>query len=125
MSVLNRFNKQLLDFLTELKEIFPEIKKINYYINSIELILKINPKKIPQNFGKNVYQYKNKIFNEDIAFFLESNEFKNDMELKGSNIFSEVIFYKDIWKNELSDTTKKAIWRYLKILIKLYEKISF
>jgi len=125
MSVLHRFNKQLLDFLTELKEIFPEIKKINYYINSIELILKINPKKIPQNFGKNVYQYKNKIFNEDIAFFLESNEFKNDMELKGSNIFSEVIFYKDIWKNELSDTTKKAIWRYLKILIKLYEKISF
>ena len=98
------FVKIINNFVNDIEISFPEfeIKSISPYndltdesnINSIEEYCK---KVYPEKFFDILYQNE-KIFNEDIELL-------------------EHINFKVIWESNISDDTKKVIWKYLQIIL--------
>lgn len=113
--ILNAFNKQFTTFLKELSNILPNNKDLKLFKNMIHVPLMTNKKIIITHFSKYLLQYKEKIHNKDEDFFMNLN----------LSIFPEkdkIMLFKDIWKNEINDSNKEQIWKYMFVLMKLCEK---
>ncbi len=65
MSGVASFNSMLEQFISELKECFPNEKKIAVYANSFELLKKNNPRKCMTTFMDVVSPYKDRINAQD------------------------------------------------------------
>ena len=65
MSGVSSFNSMLEQFIIELKECFPEEKKIAVYANSFELLKKSNPRKCMTTFMNAVSPHKDRINAQD------------------------------------------------------------
>ena len=100
------FNKVAKDFISDILLTFPEykdnlhddLKKIlndedDGYKNLHDYIVKLYPNK----FFDLLYENE-KIFDEDCFFLPEIN-------------------FKDLWKEEISDNTRKTIWKYLQVIL--------
>ena len=105
MSSVQAFNSVMEEFLKELKETFPEEKKIKVYYNSFLSLKKVNQRKVLDTFMAEISKHSDKIVNKDESYFLDSD----DEFLKELNI-------KKWWTSKLSQTTKDAIWQYLNTL---------
>ena len=107
MSGVSSFNSMLEQFITELKECFPEEKKIVVYANSFELLKKSNPRKCMTTFMNAVSPHKDRINAQDETLMSD-----NSIELvKELNLTA-------IWKSDTcTENTKQAIWSHLKTLI--------
>ena len=96
------FNQIVDEFFNELMEIFPEENKIKVQYSLFQTISKINSKKVCNEFMIKSIPFLEKIAMRDDEFFIG-----NDIPfLKALNI-------QNIWTPELSEGTKKAIWRYI------------
>ena len=118
MSILSAFNTQIVNLLNELNQLFPEDKDIEYAKDGVVLLKKTNPRIIYKGFMNYIYKFKEKINNEDDSFFFEEHkDIENDdyMQLILKNL-------QTYWKT-LTNNTKKNLWLYFKVLIKLSEKI--
>ena len=113
MSSVQAFNSVMEEFLNELKETFPEEKKIKVYYNSFLTLKKVNQRKVLDTFMAEVAKHSEKIVNKDESYFLDSD----DDFLKELNI-------KKWWTSDLSQNTKDAIWQYLNTLFVLGTTIS-
>ena len=101
------------EFLGELKNQFPQEKKIKVYYNTFKTMKKVNSRKILETFMNAVNKHADKIVNRDEEYFLNSD----DDFLKELNV-------KQWWTDSLSANTKDAIWQYMNTLYVLGTTIS-
>lgn len=105
------FNQVVDEFFQELMEMFPNQTKIKVQYNLFQTLSKTNARKVPNDFMINSIPYLEKICMKDSEFFRSSD-----------NFFLARMGLKDIW-DSLSDSSKEAIWRYIKSLITIGSKI--
>ena len=112
MASVQAFNSVMDEFLSELKETFPEEKKLKVYYNSFLSLKKVNPRKILELFMKNATPHGSLITTRDERLFTENEDIIPDVQLS------------KLWNSELDDETKNAIWQYLNTLYVLGTTIS-
>ena len=120
MSFLGAFNTQLIRFFEGLSEIFPEERDIKASLEAIHGLKKINPKMILDLFFEHVYKPMSEpIKREDeevVIAYAKSviSEQFNEMSIA-------LVMFDKHWPS-LSDTNRRNIWNYLKVLCVLCEK---
>ena len=113
MASIQAFLSVLEEFIGELKETFPELKKIQVYENTFQTMKKANPRKILVVFMEQVQPLSTIITQRDEQSLLEVD-----------NDFLKEIGIKTIWTPELSQDTKNAIWQYMNTLFVLGTTIN-
>ena len=124
---LKIFINQMENFIIELNETYDD-SNFKMMKESFTLVKKINPRKIIDNFILYCYPYKDYIFNKNSDFFMNMN-YDNETKKYGNKKKEDIdwwtdIFksYRELWRNDISEKSKDAIWQYLQVLIKLSEK---
>ena len=113
MASVQAFISVLDEFLIELKETFPEEKKIKVYYNTFKTMKKVNPRAVLDAFMVEATKRSDMISNRDESYFLNSD----DDFMKELNV-------KKWWTPELSSSTKDAIWQYVNTLFVLGTTIT-
>lgn len=119
-STLKIFNNQLINFSKTLTTRFPENKDLAIGLTGIETLNSCNPKKNIELFTYYVYQYRDRILNQDNSlletdFITEQN--MEDIE-NGFDIMKNLRLN---WKI-LDNNEQQNIWKYLQVLIKITDK---
>lgn len=119
-SFLGAFNNQLIRFLEELSDTYPEEKKMfSMALEAIQGMKKVNPKLILDMFYNNVYvDFHTYIENEDEHIIPVA---KAKLE-KEYNEASMVLIVFDKYWTSMTEHNRKAIWQYMKVLCVLCEK---
>ena len=112
MSSVQAFNSVMDEFLNDLKETFPEEKKIAVYYNTFETLKKTNPRKILELFMERAKPYANLITSRDDKLFTENDDIIPDVQLTR------------LWTSELDSESKNVIWQYLNTLYVLGTTIN-
>jgi hypothetical protein len=119
-TIIGLFNKSLIGFFKDLYETFPEERDIKLALEAIEGARKINPKLIVDLFYENVYRPLHAdILDENADKVISFARSKIAVEF---NEISPAIMIFDKHWDTLSDQTRNAIWKHLKVLILLAEK---
>ena len=113
MSSVQAFATTMEEFLLELKDSFPEEKKINVYYNSFLTMKKVNPRAVVDGFMSEASKCAQKIMARDESYFLDSD----DKFIKDLNV-------QRWWTTDLSSGTKDAIWQYVNTLLILGTTIT-
>lgn len=106
-STVESFNELMNQFIDELVLTFPDVKTFKKYQSSFMVVRRTQPKMALKEFHSSVSPYSEKIMKKDETFFTDDAD--NIEFVKELNI-------KSIWKPDLSETTKNAIWQYLQTL---------
>ena len=112
MATHQAFNGVMEEFLNELIKTFPEEKSLKVQYNQYLALKKANHKKIVDGFMTHIGQYTDRITNKDETLFDEDIEFLRKINIK------------KWWTDQLSTSTKDAIWQYLSTLIMLGTTIT-
>ena len=110
--ITDDFKKLMKDFINDILNTFPEYQA-KFTENELEF-LKISDhddEKIQYVFNYCFSVYPERFF--DILY--ENDDLFLDEE-KNTNFFENIDF-KDIWKEDISDNTKKIIWKYLQLIL--------
>ena len=100
------------EFLDELKNVFPDEKKIAVYEASFKNLKKANPRKILNLFLENTQPHSKKIVNHDETLITSGElEFLSELNI-------------DKCWDDASEQTKSAIWQYMNTLYVLATTIS-
>lgn len=117
---LSKFNEQILNFLNELSELFPEDKALKNFYHTVDFMKKTNPREIMSQFKNYVYPYKDQILKRDESFFLNNSFSDNVVQ---STSISEMLRIKSIWSSgRLTENDKNCIWNYFKVFLYLIDK---
>jgi hypothetical protein len=122
MSFLGAFNNQLIRFFEGLSEIFPEERDIKMSLEAIQGLKKINPKMILELFFEHVYKPMSEAIkreDEDVVI----NYAKTIISSQFNEMSIALVMFDKHWPS-LSDTNRKNIWSYLKVLCVLCEKVK-
>jgi hypothetical protein len=120
MSFLGAFNTQLVRFFEGLTEIFPEERDIKASLEAINGLKKINPKMILDLFYEHVYRHVSdaiKREDEDVVIAYA----KTTISAQFNEMSVALVMFDKHWPS-LSETNRKNIWSYLKVLCVLCEK---
>jgi hypothetical protein len=120
MSFLGAFNTQLVRFFEGLTEIFPEERDIKASLEAINGLKKINPKMILDLFYEHVYKPVSdaiKREDEDVVIAYA----KTTISAQFNEMSVALVMFDKHWPS-LSETNRKNIWSYLKVLCVLCEK---
>jgi len=120
MSFLGAFNTQLIRFFEGLTEIFPEERDIKASLEAINGLKKINPKMILELFYEHVYKPMSdaiKREDEDVVIAYA----KTTISVQFNEMSVALVMFDKHWPS-LSETNRKNIWNYLKVLCVLCEK---
>jgi hypothetical protein len=104
ISYVKVFNQVVDEFFNELMETFPEETKIKVHYNLFQTICKTNIRKPCNDFMLGSIPYLEKIAMKDEDFFKSPDK---------PSLLSSMNIEKH-WTPELSETTKNAIWKYIK-----------
>ena len=118
--ILNAFNDQLADLLTDVTNVFPDNIDIKAAQNSLGLVRKANPKMVVKIWKTYVVdKYSDAIDSNDISFFIEKDYCEDLTNTDQSNkIMASIDRLRDPIKNmNLSDQAKTM--KYLQNLKKL------
>lgn len=116
---IDNFNKLFEEFLEKIISKFPYARLKTYYRGF--KILKTTSPATPSNlFMAGCIEYKAQIKQRDDAFFLKDKNVKDRAKNFGN--FTEDCGLDTYW-NELTPTTKKAVWDYIQSLFVLGEII--
>lgn len=121
-STLGLFNDKLIAFFKDLSETYPEERDIKMALEALEGAKKINPRLILDLFIDNVA----KPLRDDI---LAENDEKVISYAKAvisttyNDMLSALMIFDKHWPT-MSDSNRKAIWNYLKVLVLLSEKAT-
>jgi hypothetical protein len=121
-SPLKLFNNQLIKFFEDISFIFPEERDIKTTIMFLELASKSSPRTIVDMFHLHIYVPLNEPINrEDHQYIIDYARKKIENEF--NNISPALTIFDKHWDN-LSDTNKKNIWKYLKVLCILCQRAN-
>ena len=104
MASVETFNELLLQFVDELASTFPENTIVKTYRTTVASLIKKDPGVCLQTFVQNVKPHEDLIRNQDERIFEEFS--KNYGILKSLDL-------ETLWKSELSEKSRKAIWQYV------------
>ena len=104
MASVETFNELLLQFVDELASTFPENTIVKTYRTTVASLIKRDPGVCLQTFVQNVKPHEDLIRNQDERIFEEFS--KNYGILKSLDL-------ETLWKSELSEKSRKAIWQYV------------
>ena len=117
---LSKFNEQILNFLQEMSSLFPEDKKLSTFYHTVEMMKKMNPREIMNQFRDYVTPFRQQILSRDESFFLQS-DFSD--KVVDNNSISEMLRVKHIWNSgRLTAKDKECIWNYFKVFIYLIDR---
>jgi hypothetical protein len=119
-SPLGVFNNQLIRFFEDLSETFPEERDIKNALELIKLAKMSNPRIILDLFYEHVYKgLKEPIQREDAEYVVSYA--KSKIENQFNEISPALLIFQKYW-DLISDSNKKSIWSYLKVLCILCER---
>jgi len=119
-SPLGVFNNQLIRFFEDLLETFPEERDIRNALELIKLAKLSNPRIIVELFHEHVTKdLKEPIQREDADYVVAYA--KSKIENQFNEISPALLIFKKYWTT-ISDSSKKSIWSYLKVLCILCER---
>ena len=122
MSFVKKFNEHLDRFLSGLIEMFPDMKKLATYRATINLIKKANARQPVNEFIAHVLPYKQYIVKEGHTFFLN---LEYDEGVGGNQVTNAEAFqFKEVWNSNMSDDSRKNVFKHLKLLCMLSEKCN-
>jgi hypothetical protein len=119
-STLGLFNDKLISFFEDLSASYPEERDIKMAIESLHGARKINPRLILDMFVENV----SKPLHDDILNENDENVIayaKAIISTSYNDMLSALMIFDKHWP-EMSDTNRKAIRTYLKVLVLLADK---
>jgi len=115
MASVDTFNELLLQFVDELAHTFPENTIVKTYRNTVSMLIKKDPGVCLETFMKNVKPHEELIRNQDEQIF---------EELSRSYGILKTLDLESMWKSELSDASRSAIWQYVQGLYVLGNNVS-
>jgi hypothetical protein len=120
--MLSAFSNQIIKFFEELSEVIPEEKDIKMATEAIKGAKKINPRLILDLFYEHIYvDLNDAITARDQPFIVEYGRKKIANQF--NEIMPAITIFDRHWPT-LSVSTQDAIWKYLKVLCILCEKIK-
>jgi hypothetical protein len=120
--MLSAFSNQIVKFFEELSEVIPEEKDIKMATEAIKGAKKINPRLILDLFYEHIYIDLNDAINgRDQPFIVEYGRKK--IATQFNEIMPAITIFDRHWTT-LSVSTQDAIWKYLKVLCILCEKVK-
>lgn len=114
-TTISAFNDMMQQFLDELVLTFPETKSFSKFQSQFKLLRKTSPRTPMNNFMESITPYANSVMQRDEKFFKEHAD---------TIPFLKSLDINSIWTDDLSDSTKGAIWQYLQTLYILGTTIS-
>jgi hypothetical protein len=121
-SPLAAFNSKLLEFVEDLADTYPEEKDLDKAVKALQALKKMNPKLLHSSFMEYVYpDFHKPVMEEDEDTLIQNAK----MALHGEfseYAFAYIIFDKH-WST-MSDSNKKTIWNWCKVLVVLAEKAA-
>lgn len=119
-SALSAFNTQLVAFFEELVVVFPEERDVKAALEAIRGAKRINPRLILDLFCIHIYtEFATAIQKEDLAFIQERGRIKIQNEF--NEVMPALAIFNKHW-DTLTETNRRNIWNYLKVLCILCEK---
>ena len=110
-----RFNKTLFAFFKQIIAIYPDVKEFKSLRAQLRMALTANNSLAITHFHQQlVLKYKQQILKQDESFFL-------DFDLSGT-VLADLNHLKNVYIGS-SDSTKQAIWKYVKVLTLLSSKV--
>lgn len=119
MSNLKAFNTQLENFVNYLEQTFPNEMSIKTYHTSMNLLKRINPRKILEVFTNYIYIYKDQINDNNSDFFMKK-DYSTELQNNKDSML-QAIKFKDLWQTAIPDQ-QNQIFRYFQLLCLLIEK---
>lgn len=119
---ISAFNNQLVAFVEELSETYPEEKALKTALDALRALKKANPKLLHTGFMEYVYpDFHEPVMAEDEEALMK----KGHEALHGEHAeyaFAYVIFDRH-WSG-MSEDNKQAIWKWCKVLVVLAERAA-
>jgi len=106
------FIKLVKDFMNDILNTFPEYHD-KFTDDELEFLKTSNKSK---DKIENVFNYCLNVYPERFFDILYENDELFTDNNKNTNFFKHIDF-KDIWKSDISDNTKKIIWKYLQLIL--------
>jgi hypothetical protein len=120
--MLSAFSNQIVKFFEELSDVIPEEKDIKMATEAIKGAKKINPRLILDLFYEHIYvDLNDAITARDQPFIVEYGRKKIANQF--NEIMPAITIFDRHWTT-LSVSTQDAIWKYLKVLCVLCEKVK-
>ena len=121
-SPISAFNNQLLNFIEDLTQSYPEETDLKRALDSLQGLRKLNPKIIHTAFMEYIYpEFHGPVKTEDeTALITKANTILNG-DYK-DYAFAYIIFHKH-WST-MSEPNKKAIWKWCKVIVALAERAA-
>ena len=119
-STLGLFNDKLVAFFEDLAATYPEERDIKMALEAIQGAKRINPKLVLDLFINNVSNplHDDILAEDDVKVFSYA---KGVINTKYNEILSALMIFDRHWPT-MSDSNRKAIWNYLKVLVILSDK---
>lgn len=136
-SNLTKFNNQLDQFLTELRDLLPDQVQIRVVQDKLRMVRSMSSRIVMEGFAQYVLPYQAQILNQDESFFLDNGEnlvnTKYDEAIRSipavetndvskDDVMKAFRMIKNIWSNRLSTENKQIIWNYFKVLVVLCKR---
>jgi hypothetical protein len=122
-SYLSAFNNLILKFNDDLIVVFPEENDFKVYRRGIEFLISSNAKKACNLFKINTFNYRQKIIDRDVSFFLKDASYSDVVNTKDEGIILIINKLKNYW-TDLSIENQKKIWDYMNTLITLGDLVK-
>jgi hypothetical protein len=116
--IVNAFFEQLIAFMSELKEMYPDDPDFALGLTSVKMLRSVNPFIVVKMLYDSASIYESEILSKNERFFLD-HSFSNIQELD-FNLLDKLKQY----VRGMSDASKKNVWIYLENLYKLAKIIS-
>jgi len=118
-SIIKTFNTHILEFIDDVQQVFPEDKDIRRSKTLCETIKKSNPRLLIVGWKKYVTDnYKEKIYNHDISFFIEK-DYTNDVE-EDQKLMNIIERLRDPVR-KMGKENQQKVMKYIENLTKLSE----
>lgn len=121
-SPISAFNNQLIAFVEDLADTFPEEKDLSVAVDALKALKKANPKLLHSGFMEYIYpDFHGPVRKEDDTTLIAKAREMLDGDYK-DYAFAYVIFDKH-W-SAMNDSNKKTIWNWCKVLVVLAERAN-
>ena len=118
---LKQFIQHLISFCEQVKKIIPTDYYLKAFIQFVKVSKTANPYFIYEQYLSYIYPLREPIMeeNEEYLINIDYNEYTKD-----KIPLSKVLSLKRIYEYKISDNNKKMIWKYMKILVILGNKVT-
>jgi len=121
MSALGTFCNQVVAFIEDISETYPEERDLVLGVQALKLMKQANPRMLHRLFMEYLpINVQERILAEDEVFIKEHT--KSIINSQFSEVMTLFWVFQKHWEN-MTETNRQAIWKYLKSLVLLARKV--